>query len=320
MGAQGQTLQDADGRIQQDADGRMKLLNASGECPECCEELGGPCCADQECTIVLDGDGDWTFAVESSLVGSVSVGAAEWEGGGGDSPSFSGTYDIQASSAETLSPTSRCATSREHLYAVAENFTGQTVTDPSSVVDSVSLSHSVPYYDFSGSGDRAGCGEFSATMQANISLTSLSSFVGPGTLVGGTASTNPKIKMYLAILQEEYVQTVSGTTKTGQQPASCTLRVEIYADGSYAVWDGVYGSGNGTNSFSVSLNQSGDCVRGATLTFSITRTHTGTAPATTYSGTATMEWASGVGGCAGEGARGCADCGDDGGDSPGEPE
>ncbi len=326
MGAQGQTLQDADGRIRQDADGRMMLLNADGTCPPCCEEeeLGGPCCDDFPCTVVDNGAGNWTYTYESSFVGTVAVDSAPWADRAGNAPAHSGTYNVHATHTATETGLNKCEETKSHNWSQTDDYDGISGSEsPSGIIDSSSMSISPNYYDFTAPTPVEGVEQFDITLSATIGVNSVGLSTPSGTLVAGTQQfTGGKIILEVTSVVDTYVRSDGMGNAHSRASGELRLVVQVYEDGGYAVWDTNASQEFVSTSVSVAPEYSGGCVRGAEVSFTIMRRNFADPnyPLTTHAGTAGVRWAAGVRGCpAGDAMRGCAGCGD-GGESPGEPE
>ncbi|MBS0187283.1 MAG: hypothetical protein JSS51_04395 [Planctomycetes bacterium] len=308
MGSQGQVLLDDDGRVVLNSSGQVMLLDAGGTCPTCCETLSGPCCGSQDCTLIDNGAGNWTFTVSTSLAGSINVPAYP-----GGSPAFSATYDAQASKAVTLSGLAHCNQTWGHLWQVQEDVSGQSNYDPDAVLSSVAVSHTVGYYNPIGPID--GCGQFGVGLSGSVYLNAGSNYVSPGTLIYGTPqSGNVRLQCYCSIYQNAYI----GTGMTSQPTGDVVLRVEVYADGTCAVWWASVVASVTSSTFTLSTINSGACVRYAELAFTIASRPTGGSADTTHTGTLKIGFTSGVQGCTG--ARGCGECARGPGEDPGVPE
>lgn len=274
------------------------LQTADGKCQECgCGEAAGPCCASQECTIVLNAQGNWVYTAVAAFDIGISVASAPWRFGAGNSPAYSGTLKATTSRTVTRGGSNWCNATESQSFNFAKSYQPY-LNDFGGVVTSHSGTASLPwanpfaspyygidYVAMSVSPIQLGVNNVSATVPGLMPIAGASS--------GGVPICSATVSFSIGVMFDNR----AGDNKEGRGPAPCVLEIHVYRDGGYAVWD--LGGWNQSGSVVVVPEWSGQCIVGFVATLTLVMDYPSASIPATYTGTFGMRWTAGLSGCGG---------------------
>lgn len=275
------------------------LQTVDEKCQECgCGEAAGPCCATQDCTIVLNAQGNWVYTAESAFDIGISVASAPWRTGAGNSPAYSGTLKATTRRTVTRIGGNWCSATESQSFNFAKSYQPY-LNDSGGVVTSHSGTASLPwanpfappYYGV----DHVGM----SVSPIRLGVNSVSATVPGVAMIAGASESEPPICSATVDFNigGMYDERTLNNNKESRAPASCILEIHVYRDGGYAVWDlgGYYQSG----SVVVVPEWNGQCVVGFVATLTLVMDFSSSSIPTTYTGTFGMRWTAGLSGCGG---------------------
>lgn len=263
-----------------------------------CGGLTGPCCATgQDCTIVDNGSGGWTFGVQTALTGSVVIPSSGFQDGRpGTSPGFTASFNFTTAKTQTLAGLGHCSDLVKHAYQVSEDFFGKGTIDPDGLLSGNTISHTIPYVN-PGAFPNNGCQGFGVNVDARIGVASIAAVAHGSALIAGTPqASGVRATLNFTIAQEEYIASNANGNLKGPEAPGFGLAVEIYGDGTFAAWD-FYGSSGGTNAITIAPQYNGACLSGAALSFTLGRPTVNPVTTVTCSGSISIGWTAGIGKC-----------------------
>lgn len=286
------------GGVKVGATGGVQVTNSTGKCPVCgCGSSGGPCCVTgQDCTIVDNGQGNWASVSTVDFLCHADVQSGPWATGqSGNSPAFTADCRVQATrSAVHPGLVNWCGWQDRHNYLAFRDSTGQSTIDADGLITSYSLDCSAGFYP---SGFGQGTASLSTNIDATIGVATIAPLSSTTTalLYGTPQATTQRFRgAFLFTVDGYYLSNSNGNFR--QDIGAFSLLFEAYADGSVAIWDG-YGNVGVSNSFTITPIMVGACELGTSIGFTVARRAFPTRPLTTYTGSFTIQWASGIGKC-----------------------